>query len=244
MSGSAFNQCLNLNTLEVDKANPNFCSINNFIFNKEMTTLVRTPINFKCEMIPNRENIQNLGEFMMSGSTIEEFIGWPNISTIGIYAFHVTRFLRNIDISMTNVTSIPSHCFEVCSQLNRIHLPGNLSSISNNAFIYLHVIRTIYIPLKVDSIEDNSFAYNNCLKMIVYFGTTDFQYRNLSIYCPLLSVARVTTTYPSSKFGFLDVQKNAYKNGIIEDICISLQIHYSHNFSFSFFLSILNSLII
>ncbi|EAY05421.1 surface antigen BspA-like [Trichomonas vaginalis G3] len=167
----------------------------------------------------------------MSGSTIEEFIGWSSIETIGTYIFHATNSLKTIDISMTKISVIPQFCFYGCKSLTTVLLPDNLTSIMQNSFLNLAIIEKFYIPSLVTSIEDQAFSTFPLLKMIVYFGKCDFKDRNLFISCPSLTRARVIPLYPSNKFGYCHVTRDALLYGLLGIVCPSF--NYGNYFSFA-----------
>ena len=231
MTGFSFNQCPFLDILTVDPQNPYFYSENNFIFSKNGDTLVRTPINFEEEDISHKENIKVLGRCLSSGSTYKQFIGWENLSRIDGFTFHASPNLKLVDLSMTNITSIPEYSFRTCPILTDIRLPGNLTSLQNYAFHINDKLRSIFLPNKVSEI--NKFAFNQLpnLRLLTYYGETSFDALNIINECPLLKTVRVIFTYPSDKFGGIIVVRNAYMLGNSE-LCPSIN-YKSSMFNFN-----------
>lgn len=243
MTGFSFNQCPFLDTLTVDPQNPYFYSENNFIFSKNGSILVRTPINFEEEDIPNKENIQVLGRCLSSGSTYKQFIGWENLSRIDGYTFHASPNLKLVDISMTHITSIPDHAFQTCPILTDIRLPGNLTSLQDHAFTSNIQLRSIFIPIKVSEINNLAFVDLHNLRLITYYGETSFESPDIISDCPQLKTVRVIFSYPSDKFGNINVVRNAYMLGNTE-ICPSINHKYClfNNFNSLFLFTVFISM--
>lgn len=210
--GYSVNQAPNLNYLIVDENNDKFSSENYFIFNKNKDTIIRAPIDYKVDDIPNKNNIKELGFCFMSGSRIEKFIGWESLEKVGEISFHACANLKIVDLSMTKVSEIPPHCFWFCNSLSQLYLPKNLTTISQ--FDTLPKLKTLVIPSTVYNITDNTFKNIPKLKVIAYFGTTSFSGRSLFVDCPSNIIVRVTKLYPSNLFSTFNVVYDAYEFGV------------------------------
>lgn len=181
------------------------------ILRKIILFSIRTPINYKVDDIPNKDNINTLGYCFMSGSPIEKFIGWENLAKIGSLAFHSCNQLKSVDLSMPQIKEIPSICFYGCNLLTTILLPVNLTKLSQLRQLYK--LESISIPASVTDISDELFLNISRLKVVAYFGKNSFSNRNLFRNCPSKILIRVTKLYPSNLFSNFQVSYDAYELG-------------------------------
>jgi hypothetical protein len=117
-NGYVLNQCPNLDILTVDPNNPNFITIKNFIFSKDLRKLIRTPIHYDYENIPNFWSIETIGYTFCSGSSsITKFISTPNIRFFESRAFLALGNLKYIDIRLSCCETLLTQTFWDCSNL-------------------------------------------------------------------------------------------------------------------------------
>lgn len=96
--------------INVENQNPNYCSLDGVLFNKDTTALLTCPTGRN------------------SGYTIPD-----GIKSIGDYAFANCYGLSSITIP-NSVTSIGIETFIFCKSLTSIKLPENITTIGNDAF--------------------------------------------------------------------------------------------------------------
>ena len=72
-----------------------------------------------------------------------------------------TTSLTTIDLSATQVTSLPTSLFQGCTSLSNVKLPSGLTQIGATAFQYTTSLKTIEIPSSVNSIGDSAFGSGN-----------------------------------------------------------------------------------
>lgn len=83
-------------------------------------------------------------------------VTFPNsLNSIGEYAFEGTN-LKTVDLSNTQITSLPNGCFYNCDKLSEVKLPKDLTDIGNNAFIS-SAIASITFPPSLERIGDYAF---------------------------------------------------------------------------------------
>ena len=213
--GYSVNQCPNLDILTVDPMNPYFCSINNFIFSKDMKTLIRSPIRFQLEDIPIFSSIQSLGRCPFSGCHLRRFIATSNLSTISTLGFHVCNQLGFIDLSQSTISEILGYVFYYLSSIHTIILPQTVTNIRTNAYMMIDTIKTIHIPPLVCSIESGSFNTLNSIQSIIVYSNYSFPDSSIFIDIDTSQLTvHVQAFYPSDHFGGVIVMRDIYKYAI------------------------------
>lgn len=118
-------------------------------------------------------------------------VTFPNsLNSIGEYAFEGTN-LKTVDLSNTQITSLPNGCFYKCEKLSDVKLPKDLTDIGNNAFISSAIasitfpsslqkigsyafqnakFANVVIPTKCNTIEQGAFSENANLTTVVVNG--------------------------------------------------------------------------
>ena len=177
--------CFNLKEIVINEDNPNYCSVDGVLYNKEKTKLIKCPRKKKSINILNTTQV--IGKYAFSGcselsniiipnnvTNIEEAafsncegltaINIPNsIKTIGFGAFDGCNKLLTIDIP-NSVESIGGRAFRDCESLNKITIPNSVKTIGNDAFENCSGLLAINIPNSVDSIGE--YAFRNCESLI------------------------------------------------------------------------------
>ena len=115
----AFLDCSGLTSINVASDNPNYCSVNGVLFNKNQTKLISYPGGKQgAYSIPNSvTSIEGNAFYSCSGLT-SVTIG-NSVTSIGGYAFHGCTGLTSVTIP-NSVTSIGDWAFEDCSGLTSI----------------------------------------------------------------------------------------------------------------------------
>ena len=185
----AFEDCSSLKKINVDEDNEIFSSVDEVLFNKDLTNLIKYPEkrNNKEYNIPN--SVTNIEEYAFSRCSSLTSIEIPNsVTSIGDYAFSRCSSLTSINIpkgvisigrsafyncsSLTGI-EIPSgvkniyvETFSGCSSLKSINIPNSLTSISYRAFFGCRSLTSINIPKGVISIGSSAFYNCSGLKSI------------------------------------------------------------------------------
>ena len=123
-----------LTSIDVDDANPDYCSIDGVLFNKNKTSLIQYPI----------------------GKQNQEYAILNSVTYIGEYAFVSCNSLTSIEIP-NSVTSIGRVAFQGCTSLTSIEIPNSVTSIGEYAFASCSGLTSIEIPNSVTSIEKSTF---------------------------------------------------------------------------------------
>ena len=132
----AFNTCINLKTINVDADNPNYCSMDGVLFNKDTTQLIQYPCSKQgAYSIPNSVTSIGLGAFYLSGLTS---IDIPNsITCIGDGAFYGCINLTSVVIG-NGVKEIREGTFMYCP-LKSITIGTGIRKIVSIAFLNVEI---------------------------------------------------------------------------------------------------------
>ena len=120
----AFSNCSSLTSINVNANNPNYCSIDGVLFNKDQTTLIQYPGGKQgAYTIPN------------------------SVTSIGEYAFRYCSSLTSITIP-NSVTSIGEYAFRYCSSLTSITCEAETPPTIGGTYTFDGVSKSIpvYVP--------------------------------------------------------------------------------------------------
>ena len=136
IGGDAFQFCYGLEKFVVDSANPNFCSEDGVLFDKNKTALLRYPVG-------NQRT-----SYTVPGS----------VTIICTHAFWGAYYLAGIDLP-NGLTTIGDRVFLYCDSLESIEIPASVTSIGERQFECCHSLKTI----TVDSANPNFCSVNGVM---------------------------------------------------------------------------------
>ena len=221
ISSYAFNLAPNINYFDVSSDNSNFISINGFIMDNTKKIITHAPRNITNEKdFPYHEKIDVCA---LCGSSLKSYIANSSLKSLSVGAFSGTRKLNFLDLSKSEITSIPKQVFELSSVKNLI-LPQNLQSISTNAFSTTNTFRKLIIPSSTQ-LSEKIFKSPEKLTLI-YLGSTDFS--SIDIFSSQLSTVKVFVTpyYYNDYFGYVKVFRNWINEPITsQNKCFSFHLY-------------------
>ena len=145
----------NLQSITIDENNQYYCVVDNIIYNKEMTELVR------CLKIKTSEvNIPN------------------TVVSIGLYAFMDCKQITSVIIP-DSTTSIGYFSFRNCTGLTSIIIPSSVISIDMQAFEGCTSLEWVVLS-PLDYIGTNVFSDCSALQTVYFYGTYN-QYSSINI---------------------------------------------------------------
>ena len=192
ISPAAFEDCTNLVSVNVDKNNPNYCSVDGVIYSKDMTTLIHCP----------------------AGKKVSSFVVPDSVTSIGYGAFKNHTSLTNI-VLPNNLTSIDSYAFYGCTSLTSIEIPNGVTVIDDGAFMGCTSLKSINIPDSVTRLGRLTFKLCTNLTAVTFGENSQLTYVGYQTFYGCRSLTNLTI--PA---GVIDIGDN-YNRGTFS-ACTSL----------------------
>jgi len=194
LGNEVFYDCGDLTSIDVDKNNPNYCSDDGVLFNKDKTTLIQYPEgkgdeNYSipdgvtkigdcafrnCSTLTNisiPDDLITIGGYAFRGcNNLTDIIIPASVTSVGAFAFSSCRGITNITIP-EGITSIEKHAFSWCESVTEVTIPKNVTAIGDSAFYGCTSLTDITIPESVIVMGDRAFYGCNNLKNVNYGGT-------------------------------------------------------------------------
>ena len=180
----AFYDCSSLTAINVDSNNPNYCSVDGVLFNKDQTTLIQYPKgNTRSEYtIPN--SVTSIGNAAFRGCSSLTSVTIPNsVTSIGSEVFYGCSSLTsiNVDSNNPNYSSVDGVLFNE-DQTTLVAYPGgkqgaytipnSVTSIGDYAFFNCYKLTSVTIGNSVTSIGDEAFRICFSLTSVTFEGLT------------------------------------------------------------------------
>ena len=149
---NAFNGCTALNNIVIPST---VVGIYNSVF-EGCAALTNVKLNEGCT---------TLGHHVFKNCHLAA-VTFPNtLNSIGEYAFESTK-LETVDLSNTQITSLPNGSFYNCQQLNDVKLPIALTDIGERAF-YQSTIASITFPSSLQKIDAWAFQHTQLTNVVI-----------------------------------------------------------------------------
>lgn len=154
----AFEDCKNLEEINVSENNKQYTSVDGVLFNKSMTILYKFPI-------------MNSGIKVDSGIVPEAVLNHISIAE-NKYGTTEKRLINNIYIVPEGVTSIYTNAFKACHKIDYVSLPNSTTDILSGAFENLYTLISVNLN-KVQRIEERAFSGCLYLRYIALPSTVE-----------------------------------------------------------------------
>ncbi|MCI5500652.1 MAG: leucine-rich repeat domain-containing protein, partial [Lachnospiraceae bacterium] len=159
----AFSGCSSLTSVTVDKNNPNYCSVDGVLFNKDKSTLIYHPSGKKDTSYTIPNSVTSIGDGAFDYCTSLASVTIPNsVISIGDVAFRGCTSLTSVTIP-DSVTSIGTWVFNDCTSLTSVAIPDSVTSIGEYAFYRCSSLASVTIPNNVTSI--GGYAFDGCTSL-------------------------------------------------------------------------------
>ncbi len=156
---NATSDCSSLKLFEIENSDY-FSIINNILYNKEKTRLIKVPQNYNKKELIIPEGVKAIDERALSSCSEIEKITLPNsLIIIGERAFSNMEKLRDMALP-ENIRIIGAYAFSGCSALESINIPRNITRIGKCTFYNCRKLKSVKIEnSKVTRIEEEAFAF-------------------------------------------------------------------------------------
>lgn len=208
---NAFYGCTSLNNIDMPST---VKAIYNHVFDG-CTSLYNVTLNEGCT---------TLGDHVFKNCPLTSFTFPSTLSSISEYAFEGTN-LKTVDLSNTQITSLPEGSFYDCEQLSDVKLPKALTNIGDRAFYYSRIasitfppslekigawafqhayFKNVVIPTNCNTIEQGAFSDNANLTTVVVNGLECYLAVSAFANCPDLTDVYITSNKEpvAERYGF------------------------------------------
>lgn len=149
---NAFNGCTSLNNIETPST---VKGIYNNVF-LGCTSLTNVTLNEGCT---------TLGHHVFMNCPLATVTFPKTLNSIGESAFESTK-LNTVDLSNTQIKSLPNSSFYNCGQLSDVKLPITLTYIGKNAFCKSS-IASVTFPPSLQTIDEWAFQYSKLANVVI-----------------------------------------------------------------------------
>lgn len=191
MYSDVFYGCESLKTLTVDEENQYFKSVDDVIYNKDMTTLIlyapkKEDTSFsvhatvktidayafqysglKAVTLP--DGLEKIGYGAFISSSIESIKIPASVTNLGTLVFSKCKSLTSVvfEDSIT-IKEIPDSAFSSASSLTSIEIPESVETIGSAAFSYCTSLKNVSISDKITRVGNDAFNNTAILKSMLY----------------------------------------------------------------------------
>ena len=153
----AFTLARSLTSIDVDTNNPNYCSEDGVLFNKDKTKLLQFPSKKQAISYTVPEGVTSIGYGAFAANSLSQILLPHSLTAIGKMAFFNCLSLKNITIPQ-GVTSIDKFAFYGCEALRNVNIPQGITVIRHYTFADCKSLSRIDVyPLIPPTIEPRAF---------------------------------------------------------------------------------------
>ena len=126
ISHSAFSTCHSLTSIEVDKNNKNYSSVDGILYNKEKTILLMYPENKKGSSFVVPSSVKIISSWAFDDcKNLTQIIFHNKMDSLKEYAFYNCETLKTISLPRS-IKFVDKTAFKGCTQLKEINYPRGL----------------------------------------------------------------------------------------------------------------------
>jgi hypothetical protein len=166
IDSEAFNDCVNLNSIDVDAQNTAYSSIDGILFNKLQTKLIQYPAGRTKGTYTIPKGVTSIGDAAFKDCTALTSVTIPDsVKSIGYAAFKNCTALKTVTLP-NSLKSMGYEAFSYCASLTSVTIPDSITSISDETFSYCASLTSVTIPDSVTSIGYYAFSYCDSLMSV------------------------------------------------------------------------------
>jgi len=168
-----FAGCTSLEAIEVDEQNPQMCSVDGVLFNKDKTWLYCYPGGAIQESYIVPESVECIGMNAFSQNSYLAKVYMPNSVTRicgGVFAY--CKSLSSIRLS-ESLEYIPAYTFDKCESLHFLEIPENVRGFGESVFRW-SPIKTLVIRGTFDELRKDTFYFMDD-ELVMYVQETEVE---------------------------------------------------------------------
>lgn len=148
-----------LSKINVDEDNQFFCAVDNCLYNKSKTELIRYPCYNSEKEITLPSSVKYIKSCAFIGSVNLESIVLPDgLQTIEESAFAFCTGLKSLSLP-DSITCLGDRAFMECSSLTEIRIPDGVSVITDTLFSACFSLERIVIGKNVSELGEDSISF-------------------------------------------------------------------------------------
>ena len=179
-------ECYALANIAVDLANPYYCAVNNVLYNKQMTRLIRyAPQNTMPMAVVPDDCVEIDMKAFNGASNLEYIYIGPNVEQIGNLAFDQCPALKSFlipeenahfmapdGVLFTKAGGVPQKIIRYPASKPDKHysVPNTTDTIALCAFDYTSMLESVYIPSSVKAMASKAFASSSVKRVVIDEG--------------------------------------------------------------------------
>ena len=196
LASDAFEGSYNLTSINVDKNNQKYVSIDGVVYRKNMEEIICYPSGRESELYVIDSSVTKIGTAFKDCDKLKGIKIPEGVTTIENKSFQYCDNLTSIEIP-NSVTSIEEDAFEYCESLTRIEIPDSVTNIGNSAFSGCSSLTSIEIPNSVTSIGEYAFYKCSSLTSIKIPNSITSIEKSTFYSCDSLENVEITTSVTS-----------------------------------------------
>lgn len=157
LGNNIFMSAFKLKKIIVDAKNEVYSSIDDVLYNKDKSILIKYPLNNSNTNITIRTGVVTIYEDAFNNNAVIEKVYFPStLKIIKDRSFNNCKNLSTIEFNnVINLKEIGDFAFSKCSSLSVVKLPNGIETIGNNAFANCYAKNTkesfieLFIPSSV-----------------------------------------------------------------------------------------------
>ena len=164
--------CTALESIEVDKDNPQFCSVDGVMFTKDKADLVCYPAGSKRKTYTVPDGAESVYADAFAYNPYLESVIFPNTISSMYPCFKGCTALESVTLSK-KLSILPSGLFSGCTKLKSIEIPTSVTEVKAYAFEDCSSLTTIELPKSVTQL--GYFVFRGCssLKTLIIRGNIE-----------------------------------------------------------------------
>lgn len=167
-----FYQSSSLAEINIDPANPAYCSADGVVYTADKDTLLVYPAGKTTKFYTLDFPVKTIDISAFTHATHLQTVTIPEgVATIRQSAFYSCTSLREVSFP-ESITTIELAAFGQCDSLESIVLPPNITEVTTTLFFKCKSLRSVTIPASVTNIDMTPFLECNKLTEITCLATT------------------------------------------------------------------------